>query len=265
MNTPSRFGFLCALGLTIVSAGQVDAGTVSHWRFDEGSGITAGDAVGNNDGTLFGPSWTTGVAGSALRFDGIDDFVEIPAAPSLQIAGNSLTVEAWVNFSARPSEGMLYVVDSRDNEWRGFGLNVNTDLVQFWVAGANGPNPIGYSATLEVNEWHYVVGVYDGSQARVYVDGVEIGSRSFSGAIPPSLGPLYIGRRWSPLVSYEYFNGMIDEVRISDHALSASDIQAHYKSMTVIVPTPLALYGGMGLLVSVGMHRLGRRYLSNAP
>ena len=54
------------------------------WHFDEGSGFVLGDSSGNkNDGKIEGASWTTGVSSSALRFDGIDDYVIVPNDPTL--------------------------------------------------------------------------------------------------------------------------------------------------------------------------------------
>jgi hypothetical protein len=56
-----------------IAHANITTGLVGHWKFDEGSGITAGDSSGNNNtGTLTnGPTWTTGKLGGALSFDGI--------------------------------------------------------------------------------------------------------------------------------------------------------------------------------------------------
>src|SRR3989338_5705843 len=64
---------------------SLTTGLVGHWKFDEGTGLSAGDSSGNNNtGTLVnGPTWTTGKIGQALNFDGVDDYVKIPGTATL--------------------------------------------------------------------------------------------------------------------------------------------------------------------------------------
>jgi len=76
-----------------------DTALVAYWSFDEGSGGVAHDNSGNgNDGTIYGAAWTSGVSGSALSFDGRNDYVMIPSSASLDIRG-SITLEAWVKYN----------------------------------------------------------------------------------------------------------------------------------------------------------------------
>ncbi|MGQ3684054.1 MAG: alkaline phosphatase, partial [Candidatus Loosdrechtia sp.] len=72
-------------------------GLLAYYRFDEGAGTSAADASGNgNNGTLFnGPVWTTGKINSALSFDGVNDYVEVPNSASLNPV-NFVTVSAWI-------------------------------------------------------------------------------------------------------------------------------------------------------------------------
>ncbi|MHC4158980.1 MAG: hypothetical protein ACYSSO_07855, partial [Planctomycetota bacterium] len=69
-------------------------GLIAHWKFDEGSGSTAYDSAGDNDGTLVnGPVWTTGQIGGALSFDGVDDYVNIS---SFSMPQDSFTIQMWI-------------------------------------------------------------------------------------------------------------------------------------------------------------------------
>ena len=81
MKMQSFFSILTFLMIMFVGIGTVSAYQMSHWKFDEGSGSTASDPSGGNDGTLTGapgPIWTTGKIGPyALDFDGVDDWVDI--------------------------------------------------------------------------------------------------------------------------------------------------------------------------------------------
>jgi len=70
-------------------------GMISYWKFDEGTGTTAFDSVGANDGTIYGASWTTGIVGDALDFDVVDDRIEVPYSPTFQPDGR-FSVEAWI-------------------------------------------------------------------------------------------------------------------------------------------------------------------------
>jgi hypothetical protein len=74
-----------------------------------------------------------------------------------------------------------------------------------------------------VNVWTHVALTYDGSQLRLYVNGVQVASKARAGAIQtPGSNPLWIGGN----VPYgEYFRGVIDEVRVYSRALSAGEIQ----------------------------------------
>src|SRR5262245_51064299 len=67
------------------ASGQVDL--IAHWKLDENSGTTTADATSNrNDGTLTkGPTWAPGYIGSALSFDGVNDYVEVPNSAILGI------------------------------------------------------------------------------------------------------------------------------------------------------------------------------------
>lgn len=71
-------------------------GLIAYWSFDEGSGDIAYDGSGHgNDGTIYGASWTSGVSGHALSFDGYDDFVDVGYLPQLQNT-DELTVSCWI-------------------------------------------------------------------------------------------------------------------------------------------------------------------------
>jgi hypothetical protein len=91
--------------------GHVDAqlqnGLVGYWSFNEGAGTAAMDSSGNgNTGTLInGPTWVSGKSGTALSFDGADDYVEIPETQSLNLS-SALTVSAWINNQASTDSGL---------------------------------------------------------------------------------------------------------------------------------------------------------------
>ncbi len=90
----------------------VGVNTAALWHFNENSGTPTADATTNgNNGTLNGPTWTTGRFEAGLNFDGVNDYVLVNDASSLDITGE-LTLEAWI----KPTELTYYhvIVAKRD-------------------------------------------------------------------------------------------------------------------------------------------------------
>jgi hypothetical protein len=101
--------------LVIVGAGSVRAGICTYF-----------------DDTDLDADWNVNIcpSGSALEFDGGDDYIEVPYDDSLAIT-DEITIGAWVNIANAVGAGQHYVVDSRDGTGGGYGLNVDTELIQF--------------------------------------------------------------------------------------------------------------------------------------
>jgi hypothetical protein len=199
-------------------------GLVAAYGFDEGSGTSAADASGNgNTGTLSGgAAWSTsGHSGNALSFNGSTGRVAIADADSLDLT-TALTLEAWVRPSAL-------------SDWRTVVLKErNGGIVYSLYANNSGDRPAGQvdvggeqnavgAAKLPLDTWSHLAVTWDGAMLRLYVDGVESGSKAVTGSLVDSSGPLDIGGN---TVWGEHFAGLIDDVRVYNHALSASDVQA---------------------------------------
>ncbi len=100
------------------------------------------------------------------------------------------------------------------------------------------------------NKWHHVLGTYDGSNLKVYIDGVLEDTHAGSGSLPIAIGPLRIGADYQTTPA-NFFNGLIDEVRVYNRALTASEIQDLYRigAARMKVNTPKTLAGAQGGLV----------------
>ncbi len=163
---------LIALVFLLPSPLAAQTGPVAHWQLNEGSGTIAGDSSGNgNFGTLAnGPVWTTGIEGTALRFDGVDDYVEVGNSASLNPAAE-LSLAVWVNASSFSSTqllvskygagGIQYFMRIQSGGRVRFGLNAGGMVTD-----------VNTNTALSANTWHHVAATYDGTQMRVYVDGV---------------------------------------------------------------------------------------------
>jgi glucose/arabinose dehydrogenase len=208
---------------------QVDPtspGLVGAYGFDEANGGTLYDRSGSgNDGTVSGAAWTgSGKHGGGLLFDGVNDMVTIPDAAALDF-GNRFTLEAWVNPSLLGANWRTVVMKERPGgmlySLYAFSKRTGFPLAQAHLGGAE-QNTNGTAAP-PVGAWTHLASVYDGSALRLYVNGVQAGTRAVTGTLVNSASPLRIGGNslWN-----EYFNGQIDDVRLYNRALSQAEVQS---------------------------------------
>ena len=156
----------------------------------------------------------------ALQFDGMDDYVIVDPPPFLD--GSAITVSAWVYFDVAPTNEWQDCMIAQDNGTRIFQLS--TLYGKFcWHRFVPGGDPIGID-NIEANRWYHVSATFDGTTHKLYVDGIlndqKTGTMSSS-----STEPVNIGRKGSG-VSWSYFDGMIEEVRIWNVARTRAEIQA---------------------------------------
>lgn len=200
---------------------------VGFWKLDDGTGTTAVDSSGNGySGTLYnGAAWSTGKYNGALSFDGTDDYVNLGNPSGLQITG-AMTLSAWVYIDTFTNNGRIIAKQGNSSN-RGWTLNVEgTGCGSFQIASNASTAVIVNSGALTAGQWVHLAGVYEpGTALRIYVNGVL--NNSNTTAIPSSQYNnslnVNIGRR--PDNSC-YFDGKIDEVRVYNRALSASEISA---------------------------------------
>ncbi|MVN75178.1 T9SS type A sorting domain-containing protein [Hymenobacter sp. HMF4947] len=191
-------------------------------RADKTSGAVAGQGA-YTSGTVRTASGLT-PPGNALSFDGSDDRVSIPHDAAFNLPA-AITLEAWVNTT---SPGEQYITTKGEDSWylalngaggaagrASFFLNNVSTNSGGWLYGRT---------NLADGHWHYVVGTYDGSTLRLYVDGTLENSRAATGAVPTGTSPITLGARGNTL----YWNGLLDEVRIWSVARTAAQVQAAY-------------------------------------
>jgi hypothetical protein len=240
------------------------SGMVSYWQFDEGSGTTVYDTIGSNNGTIYGALWTSGISGTALSFNGTNDYISVANDPSLN--PDSITVEAWVNYSASPSSYDTFIVNKTIGADQGYGLGdgyyeatgepLSWGNYSFTLATTDSYYSVDSGISVKVNEWVQVVGTYDDTTgiAKIFVNGQEKNQRYLPSAIVKDNNELDIGTHL--LTPIRSFNGLIDEVAIYNRALTSNEVQQRYLT---IVPEPISsilfVTGGATLAVRCYLKR----------
>jgi len=200
------------------------AGLIAAHGFEEGSGTSAADSSGNNHtGTLVnGPTWTTGVYGSAVSFDGVDDYVLIANPGSFDFGTADFTMMAWVK---RKVTGSSHIILSKtaDTAWENGGKRFYIDSGGPLAFDAWGVAHFLSNKTINDLNWHHLAVTFvDSSNVMsLYIDGVLDKSGTLN--LGPDVGGhvIKIGR----FPDGEFLNGNIDEVRIYSRALGQAEIQ----------------------------------------
>ena len=197
-------------------------GLLGWWKLDEKEGTTAVDSSGNgNDGTLVGkPVWRPegGKIGGAIELSGKGDYVKIANESAFDIT-SQITISTWVNIISVPQE-WTGIVTKGDGAWR-MSTSFANNVFHFGVSREdylNGNVAVGSGL------WHHVACVYDGSKMSIYVDGKRDASRPRTGPIATNDFPVCIGGNIE--LTGHCWNGLIDDVRVYNYALSENEIAA---------------------------------------
>ncbi len=210
-----------------------ETGLVGSWHFSESSGNATADSSGQgNTGYQYGTNRTTdGKFGNAMKFDGVDDYVEITDSSSLH-ASYGITIEAWVKINKLPASTAAIIekmkTSAATNSWTA-RLESGGDIR--WQV-SNGAVDIGMvSNPLRLGEWVHYAFVYDPSNTimYIYVNGTQDNSYTYSGITGINVNDKNV-RMGFEGGGNNYFNGTIDEVRIYNRTLSASEIQQQYQA-----------------------------------
>jgi len=198
-----------------------------HWKMDEGSGNLLIDHSGNrNDATIItysrGIKWVTGVEGLALNLDGGSGRYGSVAHNSNLVINDAISIAAWVNPNL---VGRNTVISKSDGN--GFELTLNNDgIIEFYLNRDNSGTTYRLSSfhnySKDVGNWIHVAATFDGSNSKIYINGVEDVSGNYSPfTIGTSSGNLSI----AALGTIQRFKGSLDDLRLYSRSLSFNEIQ----------------------------------------
>ena len=191
---------------------------------------------GSSQGSMTSGDLIPAKIGNGLDLDGTDDYISATNSASLDITGNLITMQAWVRMPVPNAQDSPFIVK---------GPSMNTERYMLGVDGGVTPAGINHRVTtadghfrydtggMSNETWHFVVGVYEGTLAsnprfRVYMDGALVSGNNASGNILTTTEPVQFGKR--VVGDDRWYNGDLDELRISDIVRSAAWILTEYNN-----------------------------------
>ena len=227
-----------AIALTFLTMSvtlAAEEGLIGHWSFNDGAGDIARDSSGNkNDGDLIrGPVWEKdGKYGSALRFAAAQrQKVEVPHSDSFKEITTEVTISAWVYVTGFPA--WLAILAKGDIAYSMFISPAGAIRMHYDGNNVGGNSVDTAGGLVKTDEWTYLLGTYDGEKIQIYVNGVaELDRDANTAPIPIITNTLTIG---GTAESRDWMEGLIDEVRLYNRALTEDEVQESMKDPNVAI------------------------------
>ncbi len=197
-----------------------DQYTVGLWHMNEASGNVLDSSGNGNTGTPTGTTVVTGLLGNARSFNGTSDYIKKTSMSSQPTGNSPITLSAWFYSNSLSGARVISSVGVDGGSPTAYGIYTNGSNAVASFASSNGIAT--GTITLQTGQWYFIVGVYDGSTNKVYVNGVLDKSVSYSSA-NLSAGDWNVGS-WVNQASL--FSGSIDEISLSNTARTPEQIKA---------------------------------------
>ena len=213
-------------------------GLVGYWTMnsDDINGTTVYDKSGNgNNGAgtnITSLDLVTGKVKETLDFNGSNEYINV--SDSTILKPTLITETAWIKLGSNVIGSGVAAVAVKEDSNSGYGINIlgsnyangiNNGL-EFFIGNGSGIYDALASTSLDLDVWYHVAGVFDGSQVHLYINGNLADSSNAVVSISHNTRVFSIGGRSS--FSDRFFNGLVDEVRIYNRALSADEVMQHY-------------------------------------
>ena len=184
-----------------------------------------------NNGTVSGAVLVPdrhGNPSSAYRFDGVNDYISVPSSSSLNFQ-NSVSINFWIKveqFFERESYPLSH--GNWENRWK---VSLTNKHIRWTVKTNTGTKDLDSETELDADSLYNVTVLYDGSDYEIYINGELDAFSTFSGQILTTTIDLMMGQVLPGNNQYN-FNGVLDDIRIYNYAISYSDIQSLYDLST---------------------------------
>lgn len=239
-----KIGATTKINTTLPTKPALENGLVGHWTLD-GADVTPTtarvteeirDRSGNDnhgDWQDHATTTTVGRIGQGIVFDGLNDDIEIPDAPELDVGGGDWTTSFWAKTSS--TTGELFVINKRlggnDKEFEVYLRAATREVVAECENAASGGSSTSADGVWNIGEWFQVAVTFDGLTRipTYYVNGQLVGtdSNTITDCDPPSTAPVKIASRSS--AAGPYFEGALDDVRLYNRQLSAAEVADLYQ------------------------------------
>ena len=202
---------------------------VGIWLFDEGKGNTAADTSGNgNDGAITGAKWAEGKFGGALEFEP-PHVVTVEPSDSINFK-NQMTIATWVYMNKGVSDTAIRRNGSYLLEVQSATERVPGGYVFGIWSGGGFTGGVWGTSVIDPEKWYHIVGLYDGSEMKLYVDGT-LESAVKQGGDVDQAGPLLFGT-----FGGEKFIGRLDEVIFFNRGITEAEIAELMKGVEAVLP-----------------------------
>jgi hypothetical protein len=240
VDTLGATGTSVGVSITVkVEGGVQPSEPVALWAFDDGSGATVADGIGENDGTVVGtaPAWVAGKIGGALDINDSGAKNNYVQVPDFNYGGGDITIAYWFKVLGTENENTAYYCGHLYHGGNATGIDMyqwgptsgsNAGLLREYNKGSSASN-YGDN-TLDDGNWHHIVVVFEwGVGQTFYVDGSYFSDNAGGSAISDPTGDLYFGMRSGADTGYA---GSFDEIAVWNSALTPDNVEWLWNSGT---------------------------------
>lgn len=206
--------------------GEVELGPeVAYYPFN---GNAMDLSENSNHGTVVGATLTTdrfGNSNQAYAFDG-DDYIEVASSSVIELT-SQVSLSTWVSHSSGGATRYEDIV-MKGNTSYGFQYSIDGSQFQFqlYIQGGGFRTVTSGGITLVDNTWYHIVGTYDGTHQKLYVNGVLQADVDVTGSLNVTSDPLYFGYKVAG--DNNWLMGSVDNTRIYDYALGIDEVAVLY-------------------------------------
>lgn len=216
-------------------------GPVAWWKFDQAQDGKVVESIGGAEDTVVGFfKMVEGVSGSALQLDGLSCYIVRESAKAPRISG-AFSVEAWVALGAYPLNWCT-IAGRHEGEKNGYFFGVgDKGQVGLKIFEGGAAKKTTTEAKLALRQWNHIAGVFEPSRGLViYIDGKEAARLDTQAKLVQADQPFFVGkyaeqvkptggvRRAPHMATDIFYDGIIDELKIFNRALSAEEIAKEY-------------------------------------